>query len=106
LHVADRDLGRLREAQSALPGDVPVTFLLATDPSQTHRGVVHGIALNTESVDGRTLAAPVVVRLIGTDIPDPHAGAGVIARIHCGRRSIGYVWLHDLIDAVRTRLWF
>jgi hypothetical protein len=30
----------------------------------------------------------------------------VIARIHCGRRSLGYVWLHDLIDAVKTRWQF
>jgi hypothetical protein len=25
----------------------------------------------------------------------------VRARIACGRRSLGYVWLHDLWDAVR-----
>jgi hypothetical protein len=34
------------------------------------------------------------------------AGARVTARIHCGSRSIGYVWLHDFIDFVRTSLLF
>ena len=31
---------------------------------------------------------------------------GVIAKIDCGRRPLGYVWLHDLIEAVRTRILF
>jgi hypothetical protein len=34
------------------------------------------------------------------------AGASVSARIQCGQRSLGYVWLHDLIDAVRSKLLF
>jgi hypothetical protein len=33
-------------------------------------------------------------------------GATVIARVACGRRSIGYVWFHDFYAAVRKRLWY
>ena len=35
-------------------------------------------------------------RLVATALP----------RIHCGKHSLGYVWVHDLIDAIRTRLLF
>jgi len=30
-------------------------------------------------------------------------GAKVIADVHCGRRSIGYVWFHELVDSLRRR---
>jgi hypothetical protein len=46
---------------------------------------------------------------VGVDherIAERAPGAGVVARIHCGRRSVGYVWLHDLIEAVRSRIAF
>ena len=33
-------------------------------------------------------------------------GAGVTAKIACGRRAIGYVWLHDLVDAIQAWLLF
>jgi hypothetical protein len=31
-------------------------------------------------------------------------GATVVARIHCGRRSLGFVWLHEFWEAIRLRL--
>jgi len=50
--------------------------------------------------------------LRANDVDDPaklgelRPGAGVIAKIHCGKASISYVWLRDLISAIRTRLLF
>ena len=38
-------------------------------------------------------------------LTQPRPGATVEARIFCGRRSLGYVWLHDLVDAVRGWFW-
>ena len=55
--------------------------------------------------DGQT-----VVRLVAK--PDrqenesQRPGATVVARVQCGRASLGYVWLHDLWDAVRSWLVF
>ena len=33
-------------------------------------------------------------------------GATVRARVRCGKRSIGYVWLHDAIAYVQSRILF
>jgi hypothetical protein len=33
-------------------------------------------------------------------------GVSARAQIACGRRSIGYVWLHDIYDAALQWLWF
>ena len=44
--------------------------------------------------------------------PRPRAGPaadprrGVLAKIDCGRRPLGYVWFHDLLDAVQSWLLF
>jgi hypothetical protein len=26
--------------------------------------------------------------------------------VHCGQESIGYVYLHDLIDFLKAKVWF
>ena len=39
-------------------------------------------------------------------VQDPKIGAGATAKIHCGQRSIGYVWLHDLVDFIRAKILF
>ncbi|MBS0260866.1 MAG: hypothetical protein JSS02_02830 [Planctomycetes bacterium] len=33
-------------------------------------------------------------------------GATVLAKIHCGRRPLGYVWLHDVYDFIKSRVLF
>lgn len=33
-------------------------------------------------------------------------GAGVTAKIHCGKRSLGFVWFYQIIDWLRTHVFF
>ena len=33
-------------------------------------------------------------------------GASVTAKIDCGHRSLGYVWLHELFEFVQSRILF
>jgi hypothetical protein len=37
---------------------------------------------------------------------DTRPGATVKARVHCGRAAIGYVWFHDLVNFVYSRVLF
>jgi hypothetical protein len=39
-------------------------------------------------------------------VSDPKIGAEVTAKVYCGKRSVGYVWLHDLIDFIRAKILF
>ena len=55
--------------------------------------LLFGYAINTD------------VRIIGAtneDLPALVPGATARARIDCGRRALGYVWLHDLFEAFQT----
>jgi len=106
VQVADKEIGHLLHAQRKLKPDLDVDFLLAADPGRTYRGHVDNVSLNVETDDEARSRVRVVVAFDRGQIEQPRPGATALPRIHCGTRSLGYVWLHDLIDAIRTRLWF
>jgi biotin carboxyl carrier protein len=106
LRIADEDFGHVRRAQKRLTPELDVDFLLASDPSRSYRGKVRHVAEATTLDDQLGVSVMLTIAIEPNQITDPHAGTTVIPRIHCGRESLGYVWLHDLIDAVRSRLLF
>ncbi len=105
LQIPDRQAGHVLTGQRSGDEKLAVTFLLASDPALTHRGHLDRLAVATDSSSGKT-ATEAIISLDGPLPQGARAGTRVTARIHCGRRSIGYVWLHDLIDFVRTSLLF
>jgi multidrug efflux pump subunit AcrA (membrane-fusion protein) len=105
LQIPDRPAGHVLSGQRAGEEKLPVTFLLASDPAATHHGHLDRLGVATDSSGGKS-ATEAIVALDGPLPQGARAGTRVTARIHCGRRSIGYVWLHDLIDFVRTNLLF
>ncbi len=105
VEIPDQDAGYVLAARRASRPDLPVRFILATNPSQTYAGRLERLAEITESDERQQLSVTALVRVEASAIPHRLAGAGVVARIDCGRRALGYVWLHDLIEAVRSWLW-
>jgi multidrug efflux pump subunit AcrA (membrane-fusion protein) len=106
MRIADKDFGHVRDAQKRLKRDLDVEFLLASDPSRSYRGTIRDVAATTSLDDQIGISVMVTVAIDSSQLSNPHAGTTAITRIHCGRQPIGYVWLHDLIDAIRTRLLF
>jgi multidrug efflux pump subunit AcrA (membrane-fusion protein) len=104
IEVPDRDAGYVLAARRALQPDLPVRFILATNPSQIYKGRLEKLAEIAEADQRQQLSVTARVRVEASAIPHRLAGAGVVARIDCGRRALGYVWLHDLIEAVRSWL--
>ena len=47
---------------------------------------------------GNAVRARVSIRK--EELPELHHGTTVRAQIHCGRRSLGYVWFRDVLDTV------
>lgn len=106
MRIADKDFGHVRDAQKRLKPNLDVDFLLASDPSRSYRGTIRNVAETTNVDDQIGISVMVTVEVDSSQLSNPHAGTTAITRIHCGRQPIGYVWLHDLIDAIRTRLLF
>ena len=90
--------------------DLPVTFILATSPSKKLHGKVEEIHRSAEvrGEEGNT----VLIRVsfdqdkLREVVSDPKIGAGATAKITCGRRSVAFVWLHDLLDFIRAKVLF
>ena len=106
IQVADEHIGHVLDAQRAIRDDLTVEFMLSADPGVTHVGKIESVAPNAErdETDG-----PTVLVTVGFDkeqVAGLRPGASVICRIHCGRRPVGYVWFHELIEAVQKRLLF
>ena len=106
MRVADKDFGHVRRAQKRLKPNLDVDFLLASDPSRSYRGTIRDVAESTHLDDQLGVSVMVTVAIDPTAIPNQRAGTTAIPRIRCGQQPIGYVWLHELFDVIRTRLLF
>ncbi|MCA9237538.1 MAG: HlyD family efflux transporter periplasmic adaptor subunit, partial [Planctomycetales bacterium] len=102
--LEQQDIGRLVAAQTELGPQRPVRFRLAGDVDQVRDGAVEQIDA-VAPLDVADLAeppAPVRVHIAVDDDAlddDPRPGMRAEVRIDCGRRSVGYVWFHDLAAA-------
>ena len=98
--VPQRQIGHVVEAQAAASEGASVRYRLAGDVGATYAGhVVKISAAAPIDADGlRDEAAPVEVRIAADGDLAVAARPGMTAtvRIECGRRSLGYVWLHDV----------
>ncbi len=116
LHMSEDRMGHITQAQNewreehGADSRLPVQFILATDPATTYHGEVEEVHLSAEvrGEEGNTV-------LIRVDIDDEtmqeirphlHQGAEVTGKVYCGRRALGYVWFHDLLAFIESRILF
>jgi hypothetical protein len=104
LRVADKDIQIVRAAQNELGPELDVTYMLASNPGTNHRARLDTLSMLIEPDMDQRLSALATARIAAENQPELRPGAGVTARIHCGRRAVGYVWLRDLIATVRRWL--
>jgi len=107
LHIPENRVGHVLDATRLLGERLDVSFLLATDPGIRHRGklvrMAHAAAQEDDTQRPTVLAR---VEFDRGEIAGLRPGVSVTAKVHCGRRSIGYVWFHDLLEAIESWIWF
>jgi multidrug efflux pump subunit AcrA (membrane-fusion protein) len=103
-------MGHIAKAAHASPDKLPVTFYLAANPKQQLQGHVEEIHRSAEvrGEDGNTVLVRVSFdqQALRDVIADPRIGMTATGKVHCGKRAIGYVWFHDLVDFVRAKILF
>jgi multidrug efflux pump subunit AcrA (membrane-fusion protein) len=106
LFLPDRHVGHFLEARERLEAPLDVEFTLATNPNQRIAGEINEAAksIQVEEQQGASLLIAVEFDRDAVEFVQP--GATVTAKIHCGRRPLGYVWLHDLWDFLQYRVFF
>lgn len=97
-------------AQQDGTANLPVRFRLAGETDQTYTGTLASIStaavLDTHTLDQEspTFEAQIVIDNDQQLLARP--GMSAQARILCGKRSLGYVWLHDIWETVYRWLVF
>lgn len=112
LRVPDYHAGPVLEAWQERAEALEVEFKLKSDPAATHRGTVQEVAPATQLDEQQQPSLRLTVRLDAGELKKIREttalrpGTTVVANVQCGTRPLGYVWLHDLIDAARTWILF
>jgi multidrug efflux pump subunit AcrA (membrane-fusion protein) len=107
LDVPDDRIGYVLAAQREIKPELPVRFRLSSDDREQHTGHISEVC-QTANVESETGDAPsptvlVNVALDKLELSDAarrelRPGVSARAQIACGRRPLGYVWLHDIWD--------
>ncbi|MGO9115675.1 MAG: efflux RND transporter periplasmic adaptor subunit [Thermoguttaceae bacterium] len=104
LRIPDRQIAHVLAAQREAGRALDVTYRLDTRPGVILHGTVEQIGLRSETAGSDEAYVPATVDIQRETVPELVPGANVKALICCGRRPVGYVWFHDLLDTLRT--WF
>ncbi len=106
LHMPENDMGYVAEAQAEFGPELPVTYISMAKPGVKLKGTVkevHEIA-EIKGEEGNTVLIRVAINK--DDVPVRRDGAEVTAQVNCGRASLGYVWFHDLVTFVQSKILF
>jgi hypothetical protein len=109
LQVPDSEIAHVQAGRTAASSGQRVTFMLRTQPGEEYQGTVRQLATTVSEDPDPSEGAPSVLVTVDIDrqaVPNLRPGASVSARIDCGRRSIGYVWLRQLWEAIQRRVLF
>lgn len=105
LHVPDDRAGYMLAARDAMGPRLDVKFMLAADPSRIVVGKLTDVAMSTELDAEQHSTVAAKVEFDRQAIEGLRPGATAVAKVHCGRRSLGFVWFHDLYDYLRSWWW-
>ncbi len=106
LEVPDRKIGYVIDADREQSESLTAQFVLETDPDQVHSAKLERIAQVAVNPANEQAHVRVNASFDREDVAQLRPGAGVIAKINCGRRKLGYVWLHDMIDSIQRRFFW
>jgi multidrug efflux pump subunit AcrA (membrane-fusion protein) len=106
LQMPENRMGFINDARAEMGPDLPVEYITATNPAEAHLGTIKEIHQRAEvrGEEGNTVLIQVAIDK--NDVPDKLPGADVTAQVSCGRASIGYVWFHDLVSFVQSKILF
>ena len=83
-----------------------VSYVLATESGTTYKGRIVEIHRSAEISGDEGNTVTIKVAINKGDLPDLRTGTTVTAKVYCGRRSLGYVYLRDVISFIQSRILF
>ena len=111
LHIRENRSGYVARAwQQAQAEKRPLTveFILATGAGRRLEGTVKQVDTVAEvrGEEGNTVLVTVAFDRQQIEEAELRPGASVSAKVYCGSRPLGFVWFHELVDTVRSKVLF
>ncbi len=111
LRIPQNKIGYVTSAMTENNGQpLPVEFVLGTNASSRAQGTLIRVANRAEMSDAGVPEFRAIVNIDTEDnnvnVRDLRPGAGVTAKIICGREPMGFVWFYQVIDYLRTKVFF
>lgn len=108
LNMPEDRMGYLAKRQKEMGHDLEVRYVLATDPGTQHVGSIKEVQQVAEPRDEEGNTVTIKVDINEDDLAGEHVrpGATVSAKVLCGRRAVGFVWFHDLVAFIQTKILF
>lgn len=105
LRVPEADIRYVLTATEDVDSQPPISYSLETSPEITRHTTLTSLGAATD-VDRRgELSTLVIAKLEDSAFGEERPGTGVVARIRCGRRSVGFVWFRQVIEFVQRHTW-
>jgi|GEM_PF-6873844 len=103
LSVPDDVIGYVLQAQQQAP--CPVSYFFRTNSGRKFSSRLTTLS-NTAQLDreGRSIVHATMPAVTDADVPF-RVGAGVLARVDCGKRSLGFVYFREVIEFLRRTFW-
>jgi hypothetical protein len=99
VRIPDKSAGFVFAARST-GAELPVRYVLRTDPQTEFRTALSELSDRTELDESGRLHVRGAALLPDDSPLVRRAGASVVARIECGRRSRAFAWFHELWDFI------
>jgi hypothetical protein len=99
LRIPDKASGVVLGAR-ADASNLPIRFVVRTDPQTEYPTALERVGERTEVDEAGRLYVRGTAAIDSGLTVGRRAGASVVARIDCGRRSRAYVWFHELWDSL------
>jgi hypothetical protein len=106
VYFPESEIGHLTAARQQSAQPLAVDYLAVTAPTHEHAGALRHMDAHAQLYEEHGHAVRVLVDVDRQDVSSAPAGATVTARIDCGRRAMGYVWLHRLWAFIYDRILF
>jgi multidrug efflux pump subunit AcrA (membrane-fusion protein) len=110
LKIPQNRIGYITKAMQAQSEPLDVEFRLGTNPNIVLTGKLVSVSNRAVPSQAGHTEYKAIVNANGEQFrqlrDELRTGAGVTAKIHCGTRSLGFVWFYQILDWLRTHVFF
>jgi multidrug efflux pump subunit AcrA (membrane-fusion protein) len=105
LLLPEKRLGHLVDQIANSQESLKVKFVQATASENEYDAEVDSVATRLEVSESGVAGISIYASIDSSQNIRKTIGAEVIAKIDCGKRSLGYVWFGDILDWMRQTSW-